>query len=236
MTIKKTARAMCVAQLLVIACLAAFGVHVAPALKSGTSVRTLAPELVGVLWIAAAFIAVQRRARTDQPVARIPALACELALLVLGLLALLLGARDFGQAAIAAQEAPRPWADPSANSGWAAIPAEFADRVAAAIVWQKNTQRLMWVVFHASIASLVPSALSGLALLGFGEKARMAGQRFMLAAICCGVAAMLLAPMLIGAQIPAADLLASRRHMGLILSPMLIGAAAFCRLTHTCTA
>ena len=85
MTIKKTARAMSVALLLVVAGLVVYGIRVIPALKSGVSWETLTPELAGVLWIAVIFTAVLRRARTDEPVARVPAMVCEWALLVLGL-------------------------------------------------------------------------------------------------------------------------------------------------------
>ena len=96
-------------------------------------------------------------------------------------------------------------------------------------------QQLLWVIFHACMMMLVPSALSGLALMGFGEKARAAGLRFMLTAIGCGIAAVLLAPMLIGSQISMTDLLASRKAMGLILAPMLIGESIFFRTSHVCT-
>lgn len=231
MTIKKTARAMSVALLLVVAGLVVYGIRVIPALKSGVSWETLTPELAGVLWIAVIFTAVLRRARTDEPVARVPAMVCEWALLVLGLVALSFGAWDFGQLVIAAQNTD-VWAGLFADSG---ISGELADKVAAAVVWQENVQQLLWVIFHACMMMLVPSALSGLALMGFGEKARATGLRFMLTAIGCGIAAVLLAPMLIGSQISMTDLLASRKAMGLILAPMLIGESIFFRTSHVCT-
>lgn len=230
MTIKKTARAVIVAVILVAAGLVVFGIRVFP--EIGSAYGLLLPELAAVLWIAVIVASVQRRLRTTEQAAPLPVLICGMALSVLALVGLAFGAWAFGQDAIAIQDGTELREMLFENSGSAYVPGAFTDKVIEAMIWQQNTQRLLWVIFHACLCMTVPSALSGIALLGMGEKTRATGYRFLTVAAGCAVAGVLLAPMLVGERMDVMQLLAQRKYMGLLLAPMLTGEAVFFRAVN----